>query len=187
MREVIPTVGSVDVFYSPKHKSASLGGVAVCGSVWQCPVCAAKISERRRVELQAAVDAHTGLVFLATFTVQHSDQDALEALLDDLLKASYKLRTGKAWTLFKQRYGVVGSIRALEVTYGAHGFHPHLHVLFFVAADADVDAFTGDLLRRWREVVVKVGRYASLYYGGFCLTPRNGALRRLEAKIPQSG
>jgi hypothetical protein len=32
-------------------------GLFVCGRLWTCPVCAAKISERRRVELASALDS----------------------------------------------------------------------------------------------------------------------------------
>src|SRR4051794_16390042 len=48
MRRIQAT--TVDVLYSPQHKSAHYGGLMVCGSVWVCPLCAAKISEHRRVE-----------------------------------------------------------------------------------------------------------------------------------------
>src|SRR5712691_4776616 len=40
---------TVDVLYSVQHQSAHYGGLMVCGSVWVCPLCAAKISEHRRV------------------------------------------------------------------------------------------------------------------------------------------
>src|SRR5438552_1083589 len=52
MRRIQAT--TVDVFYSPQHQSAHYGGLMVCGSVWVCPLCAAKISERRRAELEQA-------------------------------------------------------------------------------------------------------------------------------------
>ena len=38
----------VQVWKSKKHKTASYGGLQTCGSVWVCPVCGAKVVERRR-------------------------------------------------------------------------------------------------------------------------------------------
>jgi hypothetical protein len=67
MRRVRAT--KVDVLYSPDHQSAHYGGLMVCGSVWLCPLCAAKIAERRRIELEQAITrciANGGTVYLAT-------------------------------------------------------------------------------------------------------------------------
>ena len=41
----------VQVWKSREHGTASYGGLQTCGSVWTCPVCAAKIAERRRIKL----------------------------------------------------------------------------------------------------------------------------------------
>src|SRR5260370_40243977 len=49
MRRIQAT--TVDVLYSPSRQSAHYRGLMVCGSIWVCPICAAKISERRRIEL----------------------------------------------------------------------------------------------------------------------------------------
>ena len=46
----------VQVWKSREHGTASYGGLQTCGSVWTCPVCAAKIAERRRVELLDAME-----------------------------------------------------------------------------------------------------------------------------------
>ena len=41
---------------------------------------------------------------------------------------------------FKDRVGLCGSIRALEVAHGAHGFHPHLHALLLFDTDLSAAA-----------------------------------------------
>lgn len=160
-----PIGGHVDVLYSPKHCVGHLGGLQTCGSVWACPVCQAKISERRAEELQAAVSAWSGQLLLVTLTLQHSAADPLGQLLDDLLEASYALRNGRWWVAFKGRHGLAGTVRSLEVTDGSFGWHPHLHVLFFVAASADVDRFTVELRERWQGAVAKQERYTSPRWG----------------------
>jgi hypothetical protein len=37
----------------------------------------------------------------------------------------------------RDRVGVAGTIRSVEVTHGKNGWHPHAHALFFLAGDAD--------------------------------------------------
>ena len=61
----------VQVWKSKEHGTASYGGLQTCGSVWACPVCSAKIAERRRVELLDAMELHKaqgGAVYLLTTT-----------------------------------------------------------------------------------------------------------------------
>src|SRR5437773_6935288 len=53
MRRIQAT--SVDVLYSPQNQTAHYGGLMVCGSIWVCPLCAARISEYRRVEVEQAI------------------------------------------------------------------------------------------------------------------------------------
>src|SRR6266849_5900961 len=47
LRQVNPIAAGVEVYHSPEHRRAHYGGLFVCGSIWMCPICAAKISERR--------------------------------------------------------------------------------------------------------------------------------------------
>lgn len=135
-------------------------GLRVCGMVWACPVCAAKIAERRRVELVTAMDAHKlagGSVLMMTLTVPHTREDAAFSLLARLLKAYRAFSSGKrAWGVLLPGY--VGSVRALEVTHGqANGWHPHLHVLVFLAGEVKPDDYTDVLLAQWAKVTKRHG------------------------------
>ena len=71
----IPTsVRDVQIWKSKEHHTTSYSGLQTCGSVWTCPVCSAKIAERRRVELLHAMDTHKaadGFVSLLTLTTPH--------------------------------------------------------------------------------------------------------------------
>ena len=70
----------VQVWKSKNHKTASYGGLQTCGSVWMCPVCGAKVVERRRGEIQQAMAMHRacgGEVHLLTLTVPHTRFDVL--------------------------------------------------------------------------------------------------------------
>lgn len=110
-------------------------GLQVCAMPWTCPVCAAKISERRRLEVAGgiAIAKASGLqVFLLTLTLRHGIGDDPGELVDKLLKAWGKLWQGKAGRALHLECGIVGTIRAIEVTHGRSGWHPHIHALLFV-------------------------------------------------------
>jgi hypothetical protein len=61
-------------------RSAAYGGLKTCGSVWCCPVCAAKIATRRADDLATvmrAVEELGGSAFLLTLTMRHDRGDRL--------------------------------------------------------------------------------------------------------------
>lgn len=156
---------NVEVWQSAEHSTCSYKGLQTCGSVWACPCCSSKISERRRVELRTAMDLHTaagGQVLLATFTTPHYLGDDLEKVLDGQAKALKYLNSGRAAVKFFEEMGCVGKIRALEVTHGRlrasnNGWHPHYHVLLFVRSGLDLTLWRVALSERWRSACVKAG------------------------------
>lgn len=81
-------------------------GLLVCGLLWTCPVCAAKISERRRVELAEALDnaKEQGLsVYLLTQTIRHGVGDSLSGGLQGIADAErlmWSSRSGAAVRAF---------------------------------------------------------------------------------------
>lgn len=160
---------SCRVVYSPSQKKAHYSGLIVCGSIWSCPVCASKITERRRVELAKAIAGWPGSVFMATFTLQHTREDKLLELRDYLKSAFRKLKSGRWWQGFETSHSIAGSIAAFEVTVSiANGWHPHLHVLFFsqlAAGQVDYLAAENGLQERFKAVLAREGRYVSSIYG----------------------
>ncbi|MDD7919687.1 hypothetical protein [Actinomycetospora callitridis] len=67
-------------------RSAAYGGLTTCGSVWACPVCAAKIATRRADDLATVmrcVDGLGGTAFLLTLTMRHDRLDRLGLARDD--------------------------------------------------------------------------------------------------------
>jgi len=109
-------------------------GLVTCGSVWACPVCSWKIATGRGREVQLIIDQHVktgGGVYLITATIPHDYADNLKLLRSTVSTAWRKTVSGRPWLQMKQRIGFVGFIRALEVTRGQNGWHPHLHLLFF--------------------------------------------------------
>ncbi|MDY8049658.1 protein rep [Paenibacillus polymyxa] len=132
LRHQIEQYGNVDIFKHRETQRAFYGGLMVCGSVWVCPVCASKISERRRQELKTAFKAHLdtgGHCTMVTLTFSHSARDKLDDLLIALGKSMQSFSRGKRHDIFRREIGLVGKIRAFEITYGANGWHPHIHLL----------------------------------------------------------
>lgn len=135
-------------------------GLQVCAMPWTCPVCAAKISERRRAEVAHAMKQaeHEGLrVRLLTLTVPHGLGDDVAKIADQMSKAWTRLWQGKAGVQLRNRLGLFGHIRALEVTYGDNGFHPHFHALMFYHPQQTTDEQWECLPERWQTVATRSG------------------------------
>lgn len=169
-RTIAPNKTSVDVCYSDRVNRAHYKGLMVCGSVWVCPVCASKITERRRQELADALEAHPEYqLVMVTVTLQHERGDALADLADVLNEAWRRVKRGAPWGRIADAFGFVGYVSALEVTWGpAHGWHPHKHVLFLSklgADELDADALHERLSARFGRMIAKLGGYASSIHG----------------------
>lgn len=140
---------------------ASYSGLQTCGSPWTCPCCGPKIAAERAADIALALTAHVadgGQVAMLTLTLPHSRAQRLSDLLDGL---------GSAWSALRRNTTprrllvahTTGWIKRLEVTWGANGWHPHLHVLLFLAlgttaaqlrqlAAAAYTAWSGRLVRQ---------------------------------------
>lgn len=163
-RKPVPGASAVELWYSDKVQAAHYKQLQTCGAVWVCPVCAARITERRRVELQRAIDNGVYRPVLVTLTVRHAVGDALVALLDGLLDAYRVFVRGRAYQSAKREYGIVGTVRALEVTCGDNGWHPHLHLLVFMRS-GDTEAFAEWAKSRWLHSVSVAGLDATWEHG----------------------
>jgi len=147
----------IDVYRSLKHRSAHYRGLQTCGSVWACPLCAAKISERRSVELRAAIAAHESAgaaVLFLTLTVPHTRRDDLAELLQAQSVAMARFNGNRAAQALWADMGSVGSVRAWEVTHGRlsakdNGWHPHFHILNFCRSGLDLRAFEDRIYTVW--------------------------------------
>lgn len=148
----------IQVWKSKEYKTASFSGLQTCGSVWRCPVCSAKIAERRRVEIIAAMTAHKaagGCVNLLTLTAPHQRTDNLADLLKKQAKALNLFWSDKVVKAIFAEMGIIGQIRALEVTHGRlsdlnNGWHPHYHILLFAGIGVDLARFDAPQMRDWQ-------------------------------------
>ena len=134
--------GMVEIKKSIGSQKAHYSGLMLCGSVWTCPVCAAKISERRRNDLREKIDnwrAMGGEVLLRTLTVPHYHNQSLITVLTGIVEARRKMTNNRSWRGSKKYFGLkdeigcVGLIAAKEVTHGQNGWHVHFHELVFLS------------------------------------------------------
>lgn len=160
MRWKVPKRDTVDVLRGKAIGKAFYRNLQVCASVWACPVCAAKISERRRIELVSGTGEakRQGLKpYLLTLTVPHGIADPLEETLTKLRKAWRYMQSDRAGKVFWRRAGVEGHIRALEVTDGDNGWHPHLHILLFVGTPEPMFKAQQEASALWQHCATKAG------------------------------
>ena len=115
-------------------------GLQTCGSVWACPCCGARISETRRDEMNqllAWARSEGYRVMMLTLTARHGRDDDLAELLERMKDAKQRWARHRAYRKIKP--GMIGSVTATEVTGGgAHGWHPHFHVIVILDGDADL-------------------------------------------------
>jgi hypothetical protein len=134
-------------------------------------VCSAHISERRADELRQALAAHTaagGSAGFATFTTSHVASDSLEASLTAFL-AAFRHLTGKpSYGRLRKRWGLLGYVRVLEVTHGRHGWHVHVHVLYFFSSPQTAESlaqFEEELYPLWESAAARAQLTMSRRYG----------------------
>jgi hypothetical protein len=154
----------VQVLHSQEHQVAHYKSLMVCGSVWMCPLCAAKISERRRDELERAVTRHVeqqGAVYMATYTVSHSRYDDLSRLLQAFLQARKRMKQGKYAQWRKRDFGIVGTISVLETTWSTlNHWHPHSHELIFTVAclsEPNSAIYEQESRHAWQQAAARFG------------------------------
>lgn len=137
-------------------------GVKRCASTWFCPVCGPKIMARRRGEIERAIEImkEDGRQFIfCTFTFPHVYGAPLVEYMDKLRSVLKSFRSGRQWELFKKRVGLIGYIRAQEVTHGNNGWHPHFHELLITKAlsSDEAEAAASFLSKRWVDTCKKAG------------------------------
>ena len=143
-------------------------GVLSCGSVWNCPVCSAKVATRRTGEVHTVLSKHMesggGAEFL-TLTLPHDMGDALVNTRRIAADGWKRVQQGRRWRAQVEAVGITGTIRTLEVTHGKNGWHPHVHSLVLTArpcTEEERAQLLDHAFGAWRAAVVKVGQGAPL-------------------------
>lgn len=151
-------------------------GAKMCGNSWACPVCSAIKMSRAATRISAALDAlketHYGIMI--TFTVFHSKNDTCKEVFDLLFKTWSSFisnRQDGAYAKFLSDLNIKHYVRCSEVTFSENGWHPHMHVLYFVPKEnfESVLAYEKSLRERWRDKQSKAMKkiYGYVKYNAF--------------------
>jgi hypothetical protein len=138
-------------------------GLQTCGSIWDDPVCSSHIRAARAEEISAAASVWCqagNSVFLAAMTIPHDQGMPLNPLFDVISKGFTYVISGRPWRRLCKKLGIVGTIRAVEVTCGCNGWHPHSHSLVFAEGEVSAEALatlTLYLRNRWAKYVARAG------------------------------
>lgn len=184
-RSIRPNKSHVEVVHVPDGNKAYFRNLIICGRVWTCPVCAAKVNERRRKELAMLIYTSGFRPVLVTYTVQHQRRDRLVTLLSAIQSSLRYIKSGKAYQTRVTQYGIVGTVRGIEVTYGSSGWHPHIHELVMMAGDTtdqQVNEFETWLRDRWQAALKKSER-AAAWELGVKITKHDGDIAEYIAKF----
>ncbi len=149
---------------NPAESAASLSGVQTCGSVWACPVCAARIAVDRGRALKTALawaDGENLYPVMVTLTARHDRSMALAWLKTRFAGAWRHFQQGRAWRAARREFSIAHTVAAREVLYGDNGWHYHMHILAFIPRPA-LAAATGESLQAalrspWLDSLSKLG------------------------------
>ncbi|RTL58080.1 MAG: hypothetical protein EKK46_00905 [Rhodocyclaceae bacterium] len=151
----------VDVVAYPDTGKFGYGNLVTCGSTWHCPLCAPKITEYRRAELAAGaarVIGQGGEIVMMTLTYRHDADMRLADSLDAFYTARDKFFSCRAVKETMRQVEAMGRVYSTEVTFGANGWHPHLHVLVLCEKRRDDLVDRLETLRgQWSRAVMKSG------------------------------
>lgn len=215
---------------SSEGRRAGFSGLSTCGSVWLCPVCAAKIAARRADELSSLIkNAQEAGYRLAmvTLTVRHRAEDSLAGVWDAVGSGWHHVVGGSGWKSEtpeafaerlgrwyeqgmqadadkaaglkvadgaqraprgwrkgieptrrigdKERFGVAGWVKAVEVTHGANGWHVHIHtVIAYKGSPEDAKDLGKRMFARWCKGIENKGFTALPDYGVDVQNSREG-------------
>lgn len=138
-------------------------GLETCGSVWSCPSCSARVRAERAAEVEQVGLAHLaaggGLAFL-TLTLRHFGSHPLKLTLGVVQRGMDAVYRDRRVRHALAAAGVIGYVRATEITRGDNGWHPHLHALLFSAAPIDgplLLALEAAVFRAWAAFAAREG------------------------------
>lgn len=137
-----------------------LSGTMRCGRPWTCPWCSCVIGQHRAGEVAEGLRTHLatgGSAFMVSTTVRHARNMSLAEVLGVLCDARSNLVRSHYWRTMVKQLGVVGWVRAMEVTVSRRsGWHPHCHWVLLVdrqLTDVEFARWWIELARRWAATV----------------------------------
>jgi hypothetical protein len=147
----------VALYHDSEGFRVGFHGLMTCGSPWICPVCAPTLAEQRGEALARTLEYFHGMGFRivhVVLTVRHTKGEPLADVFGALANAWRRMTKSRA---FRPHWEGLGYARAVEVTYGRNGWHPHIHLALVVPPERDPYALREALWEAWSGAVLEVG------------------------------
>lgn len=155
-----PAEQNVAITILQKEDNFYFHGLTRCGNIWTCPTCSALVTQGRREELRVALSEakKQGYQYIMlTLTAPHYFNDQLKKVLVGISEALRKMKNRKSWKRFAEQIQLVGDIRALEVTYGQNGWHPHFHIILVFKNQLVTEIAEEQILFMWQKACISAG------------------------------
>lgn len=141
---------------------AWVSGVYRCKHAWLCPTCAPAVAKRRQANVQRVVEAtveRSGHFVMGLVTLSQGKKDRLADLKKMLTESFAAARRGAPWERIKTRAMIAGVLVAVEVTYGDHGWHIHIHFGMPCLSGSEAEAMDAGriLVERFRRQIAARG------------------------------
>jgi hypothetical protein len=98
---------------------------------------------------------------MLTFTFRHARSDPLRRLLDSGRTAWEYFKSGRFWSDLSARYGILGTLRAEEITWSQRaGWHVHYHVMIVFDHDllpSERASLQDESRERWLAILPRFG------------------------------
>jgi hypothetical protein len=138
-------------------------GVARCGAIHDCPVCAAILYAVRGREIDSCVEQWIGFgeqrkgpatawAGMLTLTVKHGIGCDLEEVRSAMSAAWRRMRQGRSGQAMVRDLRESHYVRAPEITLGPNGWHPHFHVVMLCDKQPTAGAIAV-LVERWADAI----------------------------------
>jgi predicted transposase YbfD/YdcC len=99
-----------------------------------------------------------GDAVLSLLSISHYRKHRLNVTLHALKVAWTQMTKQRYYTQWKERHGVLGYVKTLEMTHGKNGWNPHYHLVWFTErtlTDAERDQMDEELFQLWMHNVTK--------------------------------
>lgn len=136
-----------------KEGKMYISGVSTCSSVWTCPVCSNKINEVRSRDVSLLLNYYLKSSYslaMVTLTSQHNQWETCQIVKHRELNSFNKMIASRKYKDLCKQYNFEGYIRALEVTIGNNGWHPHIHLAIVLNNTQEaLEEFSNSVVQLW--------------------------------------
>lgn len=165
--------GQQGVFLLSNGTDSKFFGHITCKNTWACPICTARVMEKRRQRIAAALDALGDKLFAfsVTFTIPHLRYQSCHEVTDILYQTWSRFNNCKSQKGKRANDQFVKPVKEFlskiqhyvkvaEYTYGENGWHPHFHCIFWTDFETakSIIEYQPQLEKSWNNIFANVAQ-----------------------------